>query len=78
MDQFYVMKQVTCSYMFSIGDLVSLFQVYVCSSTTEFGDCTLQSSQSFLHQPSACDVVCMAVGVHYQKKEIVFYHRLWK
>lgn len=59
------------SYMFSKGDLVSLRQEDVCRGTADFGDSTLQPNQSFLHQPSACDVVRMAVGVNYQKHQIV-------
>lgn len=60
-------KVIHSSHMFSKGDLVSLWQEHVCWGTTVFGDCTLQPNQSFLHQPSACDVVRMAVGVYYRK-----------
>lgn len=65
------LSEICSSYMFSKGDLVSIWQEDVCRGTAEFRDCTLQSNQSFLHQPSACDVVRMAVGVHYQKQKIV-------
>lgn len=47
----------------------------VSSGTTELGDGTLQSSHSLLHQASACYVVCVAVGVNYQKNHCI-YHQL--
>lgn len=59
------------SYMFSKGDLVSLRQEYICRRTTEFGDSALQANQPFLHQPSARDVVRMAVGVYCQRFRVL-------
>lgn len=61
------------SYMFSESDLVSFCQVDICRGTAEFGNGTFQLNQSFFHQPGACDVVRMAVGVYYRKKEMVWF-----
>lgn len=54
--------------MFPKGDPVPLCQEDICRCPAEYGYCALQPSHSFLHQPSACNVVCMAVGVYYTKR----------
>lgn len=56
------------SYMFPKGDLVPLCQEDICRGPAEYGDCALQPDHSFLHQPSAGDVVCVAVGVYYTER----------
>lgn len=57
--------------MFTKDDAVPVGEQDVSSGTAVFGDGTLHSNQSFLQETRPCDVVRMAVRVHWimQRKE---------